>query len=144
MNKYYIVCYKDGQFLPIVIENNKTIRTEEDIKAITEEYGVVISIINLKEWVVVTIKHCIDKPCFVEHYRFMLSMKLTVTVMRHLKDWEINFMLERARELRIHDMRAFIHWVLYEVKYEPRTRICTTLEPYKAYNDRQVIILEGV
>ena len=49
MNKYYIVCHKDGQFLPIVIENNKTIRTEEDIKAITEEYGVVISIINLKE-----------------------------------------------------------------------------------------------
>ena len=49
MNKYYVVCYKDGQFLPIIIENDKTIRTEEDIKAIMEEHGVVITIINLKE-----------------------------------------------------------------------------------------------
>ena len=71
-------------------------------------------------------------------------MKLTVTVMRDLEEWEIDFMLERARELHIHDMRAFIHWVLYEVKYEPRTRICTTLEPYKAYSDSIVMILEEV
>ena len=69
-------------------------------------------------------------------------MKLTVTVMRHLKDWEIDFMLERAKELHIHDMRAFIHWVLYEVKYEPRTRICTTLEPYRESSDMVIEITE--
>ena len=142
MNKYYVVCYKDGQFLPIIIENDKTIRTEEDIKAIMEEHGVVINIINLKEWVAMIIRHYIDKPQFKDAYKFMLSLRMNIDMMRDLEDWEEEFIIERGHELFIRNITEFLYWVNHCIKYNKRTHNCTTLEPYRESSDMVIEITE--
>lgn len=142
MNKFYVLCYKNGQFLPIIIENDKTIRTEEDIKAIMEEHGVIITIINLKEWVAMIIKHYIDKPQFKDAYKFMLSLRMNITMLKNLESWEKEFIIERGQELLIGNITDFLHWANYCIKYNKRTHNCTTLEPYRESSDMVIEIAE--